>query len=67
VGCCATVDDDDVDTFYTTRPNKTERILVWTEEMRVGKYEVLWCVMMAGIRTVAVYMDTALPTVSISK
>jgi hypothetical protein len=43
------------DTCYTTRPNKTARILVWTEQMRVGKYELLSCGTMAGIRTVVVY------------
>jgi hypothetical protein len=47
---------------HTTRPNKTERLLVWTEEMRVGKYELLSCEMMAGIRTVLVYMGTEAPT-----
>jgi len=47
---------------HTTRPNKTERILVWTGEMRVGKYELLSYGTMAGIITVVVYMGTEVPT-----
>jgi hypothetical protein len=46
----------------TARPNKTERLRVWTEEMRVGKCELLSCGTMAGIRTVVVYMGTEVPT-----